>query len=116
MEELDVFVVGGGVAGAWVPGAWGGGIEFDLREQFFDCFILPCGGGCETRVGVGQLEEGYAAVGRGISHPIKVAVEGLEGKVTGRRGGMGASADAAWNARVSGVSRTPGIPMSAVMP
>ena len=34
LEELDGFVVGGGVTGAWGHRAWGGGREFDLGEQF----------------------------------------------------------------------------------
>ena len=34
LEELYGFLVGGGVAGAWGHGAWGGGVEFYLGEHF----------------------------------------------------------------------------------
>ena len=84
LEELDGFVVGGGGTGAgvWWPGVWGGGRDFDFGEQFFDRFVLLRGGGCETRVGVSHLEEGWANVCRGVGHPVEVAVEGLKGKVS----------------------------------
>ena len=80
-------MVGGGGAGAWGPGAWGGGIEFDLSEQFFNCFVLICGGGCEMCVCVGHLEESKADVRHGVGQPIKVDFKGLEGEVAGGRGG-----------------------------
>ena len=67
----DSLVVGG------VAGARGGGLEFEVSKQSRYGIVLLGGGGCKARVGVSDLMEVEAAVCRGVSHLVEVAVERL---------------------------------------
>ena len=79
MEGIDgaSVLAGDSLVAGGVAGDRGGGSKFEVSKQSCYVVVLLGGGGCKARVGVSDLMEVEAAVCRGVSHLVEVAVERL---------------------------------------